>query len=101
LDVAMIDPKIPKALEELREASGFAIRSWIAPEVRIFEAMERYYDVPRRVRYVTLCRTLDRGRPASQRAAAESRSSTEPGTLVLEAAAPRVGHAAATHVEVD
>ena len=56
LDVAMIDPKSRQALEELRGVSGCAIRSWIAPEMRIFEAMERYYDLPRRIRYVTLTR---------------------------------------------
>ncbi len=98
LDVAMIDPKSRQALEELRSVSGCAIRSWIAPEVRILQAMERYYDVPRRVRYVTLSRTLDRGRRASERTpvmdlsrlagrrAVESRSSAGPATMVLEAA---------------
>ena len=99
LDVAMIDPKSRQALEELRSVSGCAIRSWIAPEVRILQAMERYYDVPRRVRYVTLSRMLDRGRPASipppvldfnslaGRRAVETRSSAGPATMVLEAAA--------------
>ena len=98
LDVALIDPKSRQALEELRNVSGCAIRSWIAPEVRIFQAMERYYDVPRRIRYVTLSRTLDRGRPASERTpamdfgrlagrrAVESRSSAGPATMVPEAA---------------
>ena len=66
LDVAMIDPKSRHALEELRSVSGCAIRSWIAPEVRVLQAMERYYDIPRRSRYVMLSRTLDRGRPAQE-----------------------------------
>jgi hypothetical protein len=83
LDVAMIDPKNAHALDELRRVSGCVIRSWIAPEVRIFEALERYYDVPRRVRYVTLCRTLDKGRPALGRTAA-SRSYAGPTSALLE-----------------
>jgi hypothetical protein len=99
LDVAMIDPKSRQALEELRSVSGCAIRSWIAPEVRILQAMELYYDVPRRTRYVTLSRTLDKGRPAPERTpgmdfnrptgrnVAASRSSAGPATLVLEARA--------------
>jgi hypothetical protein len=87
LDVAMIDPKSRHALDELRSVSGCAIRSWIAPEVRILQAMERYYDVPRRVRYVTLSRALDRGRPATERAPAmdSSRPASRRATMVLEA----------------
>jgi hypothetical protein len=59
LDVAMIDPKNLQAIDELSFAAGYRIRPWIAPEMRIFQAMERYYDVPRRQRYVALCRQVD------------------------------------------
>jgi hypothetical protein len=100
LDVAMIDPKNLHALEELRGVSGCAIRSWIAPEMRIFEAMERYYDLPRRIRYVALCRTLDKGKPHLERSpaidsdrpwdrrATAPRSSAAPATTVLETTSP-------------
>jgi len=61
LDVALIDPKDLRVLDELAFASGCKIKAWVAPEVRIFQALERYYDVPRRLRYVQLCRQLDSG----------------------------------------
>jgi len=59
LDVALVDPKNLVALDEISFASGHNIRSWVAPEARIFQAMERYYDIPRRLRYVSLCREID------------------------------------------
>jgi len=59
LEVAMIDPMDLRVLDELKFASGCSIGTWIAPEARIYQALERYYDVPRRQRYVTLCRQLD------------------------------------------
>jgi hypothetical protein len=113
LDVAMIDPRNAHALEELRLASGHTIRSWIAPEVRIFQAMDRYYDVPRRIRYVTLCRTLDKGRPAAERTTAvnvdlapgrwavDSRCATGSAAVVLEGPAPSRGLAAVARAETD
>jgi hypothetical protein len=113
LDVAMIDPKNRLALEELRSVSGCAIRSWIAPEVRILQAMERYYDVPRRTRYVTLTRVLDRGRPSVDRApstdfsrpggrrASESRASAGSSTMVLESSTRTAGRTAAARAVVD
>lgn len=61
LDVAMVDPKNLLALDELSFASGHRLQPWISPEVRLFQAMERYYDIPRRLRYVTLCRQIDDG----------------------------------------
>lgn len=60
LDVALVAPKDLLALDEIAFATGFKLRAWVAPEARIFQAMERYYDIPRRLRYVTLCREIDR-----------------------------------------
>lgn len=59
LDVAMIDPKDLRAIDELAFSSGRNIRAWIAPEIRILQAMDRYYGITRRMRYVTLSRQLD------------------------------------------
>jgi hypothetical protein len=59
LHVAMIDPRNLLALDELSFAAGYKIEPWISPEVRIYQAMERYYEIPRRQRYVALCRRLD------------------------------------------
>ncbi len=60
LDVAMVDPKDLLARDELSFATGYKLRPWVAPEARIFQAMERYYDIPRRLRYVTLCKEIDK-----------------------------------------
>jgi type II secretion system (T2SS) protein E len=64
LDVAMIDPRNLPALDELSFASGVRINPWVSPEARIFQVMERYYDVPRRQRYISVCQDLDEGAKA-------------------------------------
>jgi len=59
LHLAMVDPKNLISLDELSFAAGRRIQPWVAPEVRIFQAMEKYYQIPRRTRYISLCRQLD------------------------------------------
>jgi hypothetical protein len=59
LDVAMIDPKDLRALDEIAFATGYRIVPWVSPEARIFQVLERYYDIPRRHRYISVCQTLD------------------------------------------
>ena len=59
LAVAMIDPKDLRAIDEISFATGHSIHPWVAPEARIFQVMERYYDLPRRHRYISVCQTLD------------------------------------------
>lgn len=61
LQVAMIDPRNIVAIDEISAVTACKITPWVAPEARIFQAMERYYDIPRRQRYITVCRDLDRG----------------------------------------
>jgi hypothetical protein len=60
LHVAMIDPKNLPALDELAFATGHRIRPWVSPEARIFQVLERYYEVPRRQRYISVCQDMDR-----------------------------------------
>ena len=60
LHVAMIDPKNLPALDELAFATGYRIRPWVSPEARIFQVLERYYEVPRRQRYISVCQDMDR-----------------------------------------
>lgn len=57
--VAMIDPRNIQALDEIASFTGCKVMPWVAPEARIFQAMERYYDIPRRQRYIMVCRDLD------------------------------------------
>jgi hypothetical protein len=59
LDVAMIDPKDLRGLDEIAFATGCRIVPWVSPEARIFQVLERYYDLPRRQRYISVCQTLD------------------------------------------
>lgn len=59
LRIAMVNPKDLQAHDELSFATGCRMEPWVAPEARILQAMERYYDIPRRPRYVALCRRLD------------------------------------------
>jgi hypothetical protein len=59
LRVAMIDPKNLPALDEIAFATGHRIEPWVAPEARIFQVMERYYEINRRQRYISVCQNLD------------------------------------------
>jgi len=69
LQIAIVDPSNLRALDELAFAAGRKIRSWVAPEARIFSAMERYYNIPRRPRYITISRDLDRPSELATRSA--------------------------------
>jgi len=69
LQVAMVEPKNLPALDELSFVTSCRVESWLAPEARIFEAMERYYEIPRRMRYISLCQQMDseETRPAAEK----------------------------------
>lgn len=61
LDVAMINPRDLPAIDALTFASGCRISPWVSPEVRILEAMEKLYDIPREIRYIVIGRSLGPG----------------------------------------
>ena len=56
LHVAVVSPK---KLSALSSSIDYRIVPWIAPEIRIYEALERYYGIPRRPRYARLCKEID------------------------------------------
>src|SRR5262249_34703884 len=58
LIVAMRDPHDLLALDELATATGYQIIPRIAPEVRLFYYVERYYGVPRPARFRALSDAL-------------------------------------------
>ena len=60
LHVAMVDPKDLAKLDALAFVTSHRIVPWVAPEVRIVEALERLYDIPRRTRYIAIARSIDR-----------------------------------------
>jgi hypothetical protein len=57
--LAFVNPKDLTALDALRFATGRSIVAWIAPEVRVLWALETYYGVTRRARYIKLDPRLD------------------------------------------
>lgn len=64
LHLAVVNPKDLSALSSM---TGYKIVPWVAPEVRMFEALETYYGIARRPRYVRLCQELDGKVERSQR----------------------------------
>ena len=78
LDVAMINPRDLLVIDALSFASGCKIVPWVAPEVRIFEAMERLYDIPRRMRYIVIGRSLTPLAAAGARDAEKQERTPEP-----------------------
>lgn len=79
LQLAMMDPKNLMALDEISFVTGYKIDPWVAPEIRIFQVLEKYYNIPRSQRYITLARELsrlrsraDKIRPGGEPAARQS-----------------------------
>ena len=78
LQLAMIDPRNLLALDEISFVTGYRIEPWVAPEVRVLQVLETYYNIPRTQRFSTLARELsrltsrrERLRPLESRATAQ------------------------------
>ena len=54
LTLAMVDPTDLHALDEIAFATGYIIVPVIAPELRIVTALEKYYQIKREVRYISV-----------------------------------------------
>jgi hypothetical protein len=52
LTVALTNPRDLKAIDELAFRTGYVIRPMLAPELRLTLALEKYYQVRRKVRYI-------------------------------------------------
>lgn len=76
LHLALINPRDVEALTQASCTTGFRAEAWVAPEIRIYQALERYYRIPRRLRFVALCRELDRSRPSERLARSTDRESS-------------------------
>ena len=63
--LAFVNPRDLGALDALKFATGRNVVAWIAPEVRIYQALEKYYGVARRARYIKLDCRLDEPRHVS------------------------------------
>jgi hypothetical protein len=74
MSIAMIDPTNIHAIDEMSFATGCKTVPWVAPEVRIAQAMERYYGIQRRQRYILVCNELDHVRSAKKQSPAAGAS---------------------------
>ncbi len=74
LQLAMMDPKNLMALDEISFVTGYKIDPWVAPEIRIFQVLEKYYNIPRSQRYITLAREMGRRRSKGDAGAAGSKA---------------------------
>ena len=84
LHVAAVHPKLLVSLSRL---TGYKIVTWLAPEVRIYEALEKYYGVPLRPRYVRIVKDLDARRESQIRKVREMAAASVSTRAVLEPSA--------------
>jgi hypothetical protein len=81
LSVALVNPLDLHALDDLAFATNYRIVPCAAPEIRILQAMEIYYDVPRSRRYISIIARLDQSLTQQQRPTA---SDLQPATSTLD-----------------
>jgi len=74
VSIAMIDPTNIHAIDEMSFATGCKAVPWVSPEVRIAQAMEQYYGIQRRQRYILVCNELDHVRSAKKGRSAAGKS---------------------------
>jgi hypothetical protein len=80
LHVAAVHPKLLGSLSRL---TGKRIVTWLAPEVRIYEALETYYGVAMRPRYVRIVKDLEARRENHERKLREMVAATVSTKAVL------------------
>jgi hypothetical protein len=86
LDVAVADPRNLSAQDEIAFASGKRVKVYVANEIRLFEALERYYGEECPSRLGVVLDRLNRARFLWDRAAAEDpepRGEMPPGSPFL------------------
>ncbi|HXI03517.1 MAG TPA: hypothetical protein VNI57_10110, partial [Candidatus Saccharimonadales bacterium] len=63
LHLVMLQPQDLTALDEVSFATGFQLVPYVTPEIRLFQILEKYYNIPRARRYITLTKEMSlRGR---------------------------------------
>lgn len=58
LHLVMLQPQDLTALDEVSFATGFQLVPYVTPEIRLFQVLEKYYNIPRARRYITLTREM-------------------------------------------
>jgi hypothetical protein len=61
LDLVMSDPSDLSAIDEISFVTGFILRPFITPEVRLSLALEKYYHIRRDIRYIRIDERMARG----------------------------------------
>ncbi len=79
LTLAMADPADLRAIDEIAFRTGFIVKPAVASDLRLTQAMESYYKIARKVRYIALA-------PEPRRSAAPS--SVLPAAVPVAEAAP-------------
>jgi hypothetical protein len=105
LHVAMLDPRDLLVLDEVAFITGYTIQPWIAPEFRLYDALERYYQVvSKRRRTIKLADGGDT-RPAAaaagRTAAAPAAGRPSPSPASRPSAAPAARAAARQELGLD
>jgi len=57
LHIACLDPSDFNAMEEIKFLTGKNLKLYVAPEIRIYAALEKIYGIKRDIRFITLSRT--------------------------------------------
>jgi hypothetical protein len=83
LSVALMDPLDLKAVDELRFITGYAIKPFIASEARVRYVLQRYYQIDRELRYISI---LDEERKKHEEEDTHPSLKREPAPEELEAA---------------
>jgi len=81
LKVALVNPLDLDALDDLAFATNYKTVPCAAPEIRILQAMEVYYNIPRSRRYISIVARLDKSSIQRRR---PTDSDVHPGTSALD-----------------
>ncbi len=86
--VAAVHPRDLNAMDEIAFGAGYKVIPWVAPEIRIFQALERYYGIRRPPRYVTICRELDQRRGGARARVVDQDTEAKPAAVAQESPMP-------------
>jgi hypothetical protein len=86
LNLVMADPLNLAALDEISFRTGFIVIPLIAPEVRIFHALEKYYEIRREMRYIRVSKEISQGRQPHKTESATEKPAVK--RVITESAVP-------------
>lgn len=78
LTIAITDPTDFSAIDEIAFVTGFIIVPLVSPELRLYTAMERYYDIKRQIRYIPVSGGARSRQPVETANESNSRDYNEP-----------------------